>query len=352
LKDESMMEKNYAMTSRERLFAALSGESSDHVPVWLLFPYHSTGYYVDVRTAPAYRDVFETTKTRAITLNRRNLGVPSHTPDVVGKYETVTDGDLTIRRNVLTYRGRSLTSEVHEGPNGTEVLKFLRTEEDLEFYCSLPVLQDKSAIEAAMESQMARYLQEKAEFPSECGSMMLCLGEPVGSLYHSSNLNEYPIWSLTHNDLIVEYLHREMERLRQVYRFCLERDLADVYFLVGSELASPPLVSRATFQQWIVPFAGELIEMIHAYGKKAIQHYHGQIHEILPDFLSMAPDALHTIEAPPVDPIAVSGPIRSRPPGKTGRELSRYDAHGVGAWTLGDSMSDNSNWGACSAPSP
>ncbi len=294
------MKKYNAMTNRERLFAALNGESSDHVPVWLLFPYHPTGYYVDVRTAPAYRDVFETTKTQAITLNRRNLGVPSHTPEVVGKYETVTDGNLTIRRNVLTYRGRSLTSEVHEDPNGTEVLKFLRSEEDLEFYCSLPVLQDKSAIEAAMESQMARYLQEKAEFLSECGSMMLCLGEPVGSLYHASDLNEYPIWSLTHNDLIVEYLRREMERLRQVYRFCLDRDLADVYFLVGSELASPPMVSRATFQQWIVPFAGELIEMIHAYGKKAIQHYHGQIHEILPDFLAMAPDALHTIEAPPV----------------------------------------------------
>lgn len=91
-----------------------------------------------------------------------------------------------------------------------------------------------------------------------------------------------------------------MTRLRQVYRFCLERDLADVYFLVGSELASPPMVSRATFHQWIVPFASELIEMIHAHGKKAILHYHGQIREILPDFLTMAPDALHTIEAPPI----------------------------------------------------
>ncbi len=74
------MKKNCAMTYRERLFAALNGESSDHVPVWLLFPYHPTGYYVDVRTAPAYRDVFvEISKTQAFTLNRRNLGMPSHT---------------------------------------------------------------------------------------------------------------------------------------------------------------------------------------------------------------------------------------------------------------------------------
>jgi uroporphyrinogen-III decarboxylase len=87
---------------------------------------------------------------------------------------------------------------------------------------------------------------------------------------------------------------------RIVYQYCLERDLADVYFLVGSELASPPLVSRKTFQRWIIPYACELIEMIHSRGNKVIQHYHGQIKQILPDFITMGPDALHTIEAPPV----------------------------------------------------
>jgi uroporphyrinogen-III decarboxylase len=85
-----------------------------------------------------------------------------------------------------------------------------------------------------------------------------------------------------------------------VYRYFLERNLADVYFMVGSELASPPLVSRKTFQRWILPYATELIEMIHNHGAKVIQHYHGMIKQILPDFVSMAPDALHTIEAPPV----------------------------------------------------
>ena len=59
------------------------------------------------------------------------------------------------------------------------------------------------------------------------------------------------------------------------------------------------MVSRTTFQRWIVPYARELIAMVHQEGKLAIQHYHGKIHEILPDFLEMAPDGLHTIESPP-----------------------------------------------------
>ncbi len=78
------------------------------------------------------------------------------------------------------------------------------------------------------------------------------------------------------------------------------KNLADIYFMVGSELASPPLVSRKTFQEWIVPYAQELIALVHSYEKFVIQHYHGQIKEILPDFLTMNPDALHTIEAPPI----------------------------------------------------
>jgi uroporphyrinogen-III decarboxylase len=129
--------------------------------------------------------------------------------------------------------------------------------------------------------------------------MMLDLGEPVGVLYHQSNLEEYAIWSLTCPGLVRRTLDRLMVQRREVYRYCLERELADVYFLVGSELASPPLVSRATFRDWILPQAQELIALIHSYGKRVIQHYHGQIREILPDFVEMAPDGLHTIEAPP-----------------------------------------------------
>jgi len=41
--------------------------------------------------------------------------------------------------------------------------------------------------------------------------------------------------------------------------------------------------------------------MIHAHGGKVIQHFHGaMVKTLLPYFLEMGADALHTIEAPPV----------------------------------------------------
>ena len=69
---------------------------------------------------------------------------------------------------------------------------------------------------------------------------------------------------------------------------------------IGSELAGPPMVSRDTFQKWIVPYGKQIVDLVRSYGKKTIMHYHGQIKEVLPDFMTMNPDGLHTIEAPPV----------------------------------------------------
>ncbi|HEY9075387.1 MAG TPA: uroporphyrinogen decarboxylase family protein [Anaerolineaceae bacterium] len=288
------------MNPRQRLFAILNGEPLDHVPVWLLFPYHRTSYYGDVRCEPSYRQVFEASQKYAITLNRRNPRVALFSPEVSEWSEVSQEGEEFIERSCLEYKGRRLCAETRRQKHATIVKKLLCSEADLEFFCSLPVNQDPAAITAELDAQMPAYRQEMAEFPLDLGAMMLDLGEPINPLYHVSTPEEYSIWSLTHADLVVDFLERVMVQKRLVYRYCLERRLADVYFMVGSELASPPLVSRKTFLRWIVPYAQELISLCHQHGAKVIQHYHGFIKQILPDFLTMAPDALHTIEAPPV----------------------------------------------------
>lgn len=283
------------MTPRERLLCALEGRENDTTPVWLLFPHHPTGYYVDVRNHRQYRRVFDhACQQGVITLNRRSMGVDLHTDDVIYANEIVPGPNGMCNRQIIRYKGIEIISE---SPHGK---KLLASDEDLEAFCSLPIQIDEAILAAQMDRQIDRYMKERAEFPLESGSMMLDLGSPINTLYHSADLNIYPIWSLTHSSEINEWMDRRMCQLEFVYRYCLERDLADVYFLVGSELASPPMVSRETFQRWIVPYEGRLISLIQSYGKKVIQHYHGQIREVLPDFLDMGPDGLHTIESPPV----------------------------------------------------
>lgn len=288
------------MTNRELLLASLSGEPTDRVPVWLLFPYHNLSCYVDVRTHPGYVPVFEASRKYACMLNRRRFTCDLHTPEVRRSREQLTDGATAVTRDWVEYKGKRICSEYRKGPDGASQKRLLRSPEDLEFFASLPLNTDPAAITAQLDSQLPAYLREREEFPMEYGAMMLDLGEPVGVPYGCSDLEEFALWSLTHDDLMVSLLDRLMERYRIVYQWCLDRNLADVYFTVGSELAAPPMVSRATFQRWVVPYAQELIAMAHRHGAKVIQHFHGQIREILPDFLTMGADGLHTIESPPV----------------------------------------------------
>lgn len=287
------------MNSRERLLAVLRGEPSDCVPTWLLFPYHRTSYYVDVRTNPCYVPIFERSRERAVMLDRRNLGAPLFAPGVETCNETFEEAGWTIERRTLRCGGRALVAETRRRDGEVVRKPLLETEADLDTLLTFPVNDDPARVAEALEPGVRAYRAERAEFPPEYGAMMLDLGEPIGFLYGNSHLEAYSLWSLTCPEKVVAFLDRAMHHTRLVYERTLELDLAEVYFLVGSELASPPLVSRATFQSWIVPYAAELIARIHERRKFVIQHYHGQIRHILADFLTMAPDALHTIESPP-----------------------------------------------------
>lgn len=288
------------MTQRERLWAFLSNEPCDRVPMWLLFPYHQVPYYADVRALPQYREIFAAAEETAVFLDRRGFYPPLYTPEVTEMHEEVVEGNACVRRSTLRYRDLTLVREHREGPDGVGQKPYLNSDEDLQIFAQFPIEQDERALASALDPMIAHWRQEAAEFPAHLGAMMNDLGEPIGVLYGMSNLEEYAIWSLTAPELVETLLDRLMVRHRFIYQYLLEHNVGDVFFMVGSELASPPLVSRMTFQRWVVPYARDLIALVHAHGKKVIQHYHGQIKEILPDFLTMAPDALHTIEAPPV----------------------------------------------------
>ena len=296
------------MTSRERLFAALKGEPTDRIPMWLLFPWHRTSYYVDVRGLPKFKRLAALAEQYCITLDRRNMGLKWGTGDVVETWEKIDNAEEKINRHTVGYKGTKLWAEsgVRRGKNVNK--KLLDSIEDIEAICEMPVETDEKVIASALEAHFEKYNREKAEFPEHLGSMMLDLGEPISMLYHSSNLEELSIASFYEetSDKVTAFLGRLNEQKKILYKRTLEENLADVYFMVGSELAAPPMVGIETFQKWIVPFAKDLTAQIHDSGKFVIQHFHGQIKHILPWFVEMGADAVHTIEAPPVGNCTIS----------------------------------------------
>jgi len=86
------------------------------------------------------------------------------------------------------------------------------------------------------------------EFPLETGSMLLDFGDPVNFLYINSDLNIYAFWTLTPKMKVKIILDNAMEQRRLSYKLRLEKNLADIYFIVGRELAVPP-IDNHTFSQ-------------------------------------------------------------------------------------------------------
>ena len=290
------------MNARERLFAVLEPQPTDRVPIWLLFPYHRTGYYGDVHDEPSYRPVFEASKQYAIMLNRRNPHVSLFAPEVKQWHEAWTEGGDKVEREFLEHQGRRLYSEIRRHSWGTDIKRLLCTAaDDLEFYCSLPLNTDPDAITAQLDRASRPTSRTATSFPEEYGAMMLDLGEPVGRrVYGVSKLEEYL-------GLVADPLRSDCGLVRP----CDGAKAAGLPVLPRPESArstswwaasSPARRSSAAKPSGAgsCPIRSELIDLIHAHGCKVIQHYHGQIKLILPDFLEMGPDGLHTIEAPPI----------------------------------------------------
>ncbi len=178
------------MNPRERLFAVLNGEPTDRTPIWLLFPYHKTTYYADVRHLPIYRPVVELAERYAITLNRRNPEVKLFHSDVREWTEVGAEGADRVERVWVEYKGKSLCAETRRNAAGTTVKRLLCSDDDLQFYCGLPLNLDPARITAELDAQLPAYLREREEFPIELGAMMLDLGEPINVLFYASKLEE------------------------------------------------------------------------------------------------------------------------------------------------------------------
>ena len=69
---------------------------------------------------------------------------------------------------------------------------------------------------------------------------------------------------------------------------------------MGAEFVGPPLSSPKVFYDLTAKYIKGLVDLIREYGKKSMVHYHGQIREVLDSFAMVNPDAIHTIEAPPI----------------------------------------------------
>jgi hypothetical protein len=286
----------HTLSSRERLTRLFRGEDLDRVPIWLLFPYHSIGCYVDVYRIPCYRPVLDAVERYGIDIfDRRNFDTGfcfSVSTKIERIQEHILERDRIIVKDRIIYKDIILEQERVIANGRSKITKPIVQEiSDLEKILNLPY-------EPPLPD-LTRFFREKEELGDK-GLMMVDIGDPLGVLYHLCDMEQFCVWSLQEREKLIHFLDVIYERVLDMYRYLLENNVGPIYFIVGAEFAGPPIVSPAYFNELCARYVKGIVDIIRSYGMWSIVHYHGNLKKILEGVKYINPDGLHTIEAPPV----------------------------------------------------
>lgn len=282
------------LTSRERLTRLFNNQEIDRIPIWLLFPYHRYGSYVDVYNLPCYKRITDCIDKYCDTFDRRSYDTGfcyNANPEIKSAWINRKDGANTCSEYVVMYQDLKFNKYTSTGPEGTKIKYLVEDASDLEKIMNIPY--------TAPEPDFSSYFREKEEL-GDSGLMMINLTDPLGPLYSIMSASEFSISTITDYDRLIAFTDEMNERVMSYTRYLLENDIGEVFFIIGAEFAGPPLVSPTKFNELSARYVKGLVDLIRDYGKKSIVHYHGNLFNVLDGMKYMNPDGLHTIEAPPI----------------------------------------------------
>jgi uroporphyrinogen-III decarboxylase len=290
----SVIQMHAGLTGRERLTRLFNGEEIDRVPIWLLAPYHRLECYADIYNIPCYKPIIEYIDKYCDTFDRRVFDKGfcyNANPDI--KTEKIVEhiGGNRIEKDIIRYKDIVFEKQISTGKDGTKIKPLLEEPEELDKILSIPYVPP--------EPQLDQFFREEQELGDK-GLMMVDLGDPLLPLYHLTSAENFSLWTAIFYDKLLYFMDQIYERVYNYYKYFLDSNAGDVFFIVGAEFAGPPLVSPAKFKEMSVRYVKGIVDLIREYGKKSIVHYHGNLYMIRDGMKEINPDGLHTIEAPPI----------------------------------------------------
>jgi len=283
------------MTSKERLWAALSGHQPDRVPVWMLYPREQLPYYVDVYSLPSYARIIPHVWEQTDWFDRRGIPTPPfYTAAAQIESSVERGGGWTITRRVLhTPRGDLASEHRQDEQNaaGAQTAFYCQEVGDLDKVLSIPY--------EPVEPDLTAYHQAGGRL-GDAGLMMVSLNMPIGVAYSLAHPQTFALWTLTEREALLRFTRIMFEREYTFLQKALDAGAGPVFFTVGTEFVAPPMCSPSAFDALIVPFDAPLFELIHRYGGKVIVHHHGRIDALLERIADLGADGIQPIEEPPV----------------------------------------------------
>ena len=294
------------LTSCERILRTIRGEPVDRVPIAPPIPWDPS-WGIEGRepdgwmTEPNYRAVRalaeqhcdEITGARGVAglFGRGLMHIP---PEAIERLPVEQAGILRRRRTTLVHTPKGDLRTVDESDEGvntgwyTEPL--LKDKDDVERVLSVPYRFDKPDVAPFFEHRQR--LAGRAVTQVNVSTPMVC----ISRMFHFTQFLE---WCASEFDLINLLIRTEFDRISERLDWVLGQGVGPLVWFGGSEQATPPMMSPALYDAFVVKYDKPLFDIVHKHGCYVHVHCHGKVSGILGKLVEMGADLLDPVEPPP-----------------------------------------------------
>lgn len=108
-------------------------------------------------------------------------------------------------------------------------------------------------------------------------------------------------WVMIEPELTKALADTWLERTGEKVDWLLSQGVGPFWHFNGVERAAPPMMSPKQWDEWVVPYDGEIMRRIKSADPEATIHIHchGKVHTLLDSFVQMGVDSTDPVEPPP-----------------------------------------------------
>lgn len=315
------------LSSRERVLRTIAGEPVDRIPIWSPVDWHPLlpepdpdnwkahpNYQEVVRVAAEHCDFLvhieipqETSKENAPKharlqavyggfFDRRFFLTP---PDQIDEFvEPTKEGGKITTFVVHTPKG-DLRSRVRVDPTVDtlwDIEPLIKDRDDVEKLFSVPYHVEPP--------DLASFFAD-VERLGDRGTPVCFVTTPMVMVSHLMHFQTFFEWTIVERPLIEQMLEIIYERIAERLQYVLDHGVGPLFRFGGSEQATPPLMSKRFFDQFILKYERPLWQMVRDAGRIVWVHCHGKIATVIDDFVQAGVQLLDPVEPPPQGDIEI-----------------------------------------------
>ncbi len=306
------------MTGRERMQAAMLGESVDRAPIWLREgfdleddPPGPEDFLNGWKADPVYRECRDYVVPHIDFIRgwgaghmNRFLMIP---PENIVFGEAETRGDDRIRTGFIrTPKGDLPFEERWKRHNNNRwlVKHPVNSIEDLRKVAEIPWKLDAESV----RRRAAEAYPAAQAAVGDRGVLRFGISSPIVIISGLMNLQLFLELSFVYRDFMHDLLKEITRRNLEVMKTVFDGDeyLDTTANFGGSEQVTPPMMAPQTFDEFVVPYDGPLIDYLKSRGIPVNVHCHGKIRHALACMRDMGVDSTDPVEPPPAGDVTIA----------------------------------------------